>query len=776
MKKLIYLFAAMLVLTACPGVTPEVPEYTLDVTPSELSFTSPDEASLPLTIKSNANWTISVSNGASWCQPSAFSGKGDATIQVKVTANTVTSPRSASISVSASGGLNKSVSVSQAAGKESPSQTETITLEASPKAWDGQKRADITYQLLVYSFADGRGGDRWGDLKGVTDHLDYLNDLGVSALWLSPIQPATSYHGYNVNDYFAIDSHLGTEDDFKTLIAGAGAKGIDIYMDYVLNHSGKGNKWFTEATSTVGSSYRSWYVISDDPASDVAAGKIDNYAGASGPGMGTWHKIGIGAGYKGRLHFKLDWSGSTKTVTVTTSDAAPRSSNPSASKWLWIGEVGAVGLYETSSNIFEITLEVDTDWGFLVRSASGNDWSVGTKWGTPSGGKAIVFGTPFTLAANSASFDPGNIVFSNESTNYFASFDSGMPDLNYGPYSTASTHPCFKALAESADKWINMGVNGLRLDAVIWIYQNQTEANVSFLKQWYDRCNATYKARGGKGELYMVGEAWCDNATQAASYYKGLPSNFNFWYWYTLKDRINNKKGNDFASTIIGFREQFKANRSDFIDAIKLSNHDEDRAGNDLGRSADKEKLAAAVLLTSPGKPYIYQGEELGYWGNKGGGDEYVRTPIKWTKTGTVADAALDGKIDNSMLSESISVEAQQADAASILNVYKTFARLRNSYASLASGEMSAHPVFNSNNSRYAAIGAWYRTLGSEKTLVVHNFSNNKISASFGTEDLSRVIGLCGGGFLKTTKTGGVVTDNTLTLNGYSSVVFLIQE
>ena len=62
--------------------------------------------------------------------------------------------------------------------------------------WDGTKRADITYQLLVYSFADS-DGDGIGDFKGIQQHLDYFDALGVNALWLSPVHPSASYHGYD---------------------------------------------------------------------------------------------------------------------------------------------------------------------------------------------------------------------------------------------------------------------------------------------------------------------------------------------------------------------------------------------------------------------------------------------------------------------------------------------------------------------------------------------------------------------------------------------------
>ena len=71
------------------------------------------------------------------------------------------------------------------------------------QAWDNRKRADISYQLLVYSFADGNG-DKVGDLPGLTRRLDYIDALGASAVWLSPIHPAASYHGYDVLDYEAV--------------------------------------------------------------------------------------------------------------------------------------------------------------------------------------------------------------------------------------------------------------------------------------------------------------------------------------------------------------------------------------------------------------------------------------------------------------------------------------------------------------------------------------------------------------------------------------------
>lgn len=112
-----------------------------------------------------------------------------------------------------------------------------IDVAASSANWDGEKRADISYQLLVYSFADSNG-DKCGDIRGLITKLDYLNDLGIKAIWLSPIHPAMSYHGYDVTDYSGLNPQYGTMADFEELVTKAHSLGIKIYLDYVMNHTG----------------------------------------------------------------------------------------------------------------------------------------------------------------------------------------------------------------------------------------------------------------------------------------------------------------------------------------------------------------------------------------------------------------------------------------------------------------------------------------------------------------------------------------------------------
>lgn len=158
------------------------------------------------------------------------------------------------------------------------------------------------YHIWVKSFADS-DSDGCGDFKGIESKLDYIqNDLGCSGIWLSPIfecdckikSKSGNMHGYDVIDYYAVNSYFGTEDDLVSLINACHKKNIKIIFDFVPNHTGKGNQWFKDSSGGENGK-KDWYLWSDTKLS-------------WDPGMGsteTWHKNPSGNDY----YYAAFWEG-----------------------------------------------------------------------------------------------------------------------------------------------------------------------------------------------------------------------------------------------------------------------------------------------------------------------------------------------------------------------------------------------------------------------------------------------------------------------------------
>ena len=123
---------------------------------------------------------------------------------------------------------------------------------------------DNWYEIFVRSFYDS-DGDRVGDLNGITAKLDYLKDLGIGGIWLMPIHPSPSYHGYDVTDYYGVNPEYGTLDDFANLLSEAHARGIRVILDMVFNHTSNEHPWFQSARNDENSSYRNYYNWSAEP-------------------------------------------------------------------------------------------------------------------------------------------------------------------------------------------------------------------------------------------------------------------------------------------------------------------------------------------------------------------------------------------------------------------------------------------------------------------------------------------------------------------------------
>jgi alpha-glucosidase len=141
------------------------------------------------------------------------------------------------------------------------------------------------YQIYPRSFADS-DGDGVGDLRGVLSHLDYLAELGVSAVWLSPIFPSPmADFGYDVSDYCDIDPVFGTLDDLDVLVTGCHARGIRVVLDWVLNHTSDRHPWFLASRSGRDHPRRDWYVWRDGA---PGGGPPNNWVSAFAAAGSAW--------------------------------------------------------------------------------------------------------------------------------------------------------------------------------------------------------------------------------------------------------------------------------------------------------------------------------------------------------------------------------------------------------------------------------------------------------------------------------------------------------
>lgn len=154
----------------------------------------------------------------------------------------------------------------------------TAATTVDPATWTGLPAASepqwwndcVFYEVFVRSFRDS-DGDGVGDLRGLIERLDYLNDgdpatrtdLGVTGIWLMPVAESPSYHGYDVVNYTLVDPEYGTNEDFLELMAACRARGIRVIVDFVVNHTSSRHPWFVSASADRMSPYRDFYVWKD---------------------------------------------------------------------------------------------------------------------------------------------------------------------------------------------------------------------------------------------------------------------------------------------------------------------------------------------------------------------------------------------------------------------------------------------------------------------------------------------------------------------------------
>jgi len=176
---------------------------------------------------------------------------------------------------------------------------------APPAAPDAWWRDRVFYEIFVRSFSDSTTGplanDGVGDFQGLIERLDYLNDgdpatrsdLGVTGIWLMPISPSPSYHGYDVTDYYDIHPQYGTRDDFRRFLAECHKRGIRVIVDLVLNHSSSRHPKFERALRG-DPAFRDWYIF-------VAPDEVPQVRGPWE--QQVWHEA------NGQHYYGIFWSG-----------------------------------------------------------------------------------------------------------------------------------------------------------------------------------------------------------------------------------------------------------------------------------------------------------------------------------------------------------------------------------------------------------------------------------------------------------------------------------
>lgn len=488
----------------------------------------------------------------------------------------------------------------------------------------------IVYQIYPRSFKDNNN-DGIGDLNGIIEKLDYLNDgtkdsLGIDAIWLSPIykSPMADF-GYDISDYYDIDSIFGNLNTFEKLISEAHKRNIKVIMDFVANHTSSRHPWFVESSSSKHNPKRDWYI----------------------------------------------WK-----------DPKPDGSPPNN----WISEFG------------------------------GSAWKYDKKTGQY----------------------------------YLHKFLSQQPDLNW------FNPKVVKEIKNVLRYWVKKGVDGFRLDAIAHLAKDEqfrddppnpdyipgkdnphksllhvnSRSNLDVIPIIEEFCNVIGK------ENFMVGEI-SPTLEELANFYQACVEKIHIPFNFNLIDLPWNAKAFqrfiDTYDQIIG-----PDNLSNYV----LGNHDQPRVSSRIGK--DKARVAAMLLFTLRGMPFIYYGEELGMEDAKipldkildppgknlaefKAGRDPERTPMQWNKKPNAGFSKRKPWLPVNKNYQKINVESELVDARSMLILYRKLIHYRKSSQALLKGS------YHSLDAGDSSVFYFLRKLEGEKVLILLNFSaqNKTVSLNF---------------------------------------------
>ncbi|HUP47460.1 MAG TPA: alpha-amylase family glycosyl hydrolase [Thermoanaerobaculia bacterium] len=290
---------------------------------------------------------------------------------------------------------------------------------------------------------------------------------------------------------------------------------------------------------------------------------------------------------------------------------------------------------------------------------------------------------------------------------YYGAFWSGMPDVNF-------RNPDAKAeMFRVARHWLGQGVDGYRLDATRYLVETGPgeagQADTAETHQVLRELSA--EVRRIRPDAILVAENTVD-APALAKYFDSIPMNFNFPLSYAIVEGVKSGNAQRIHQTL---SETIRLFPPGIIDTPFLTNHDQTRIATVLGNHPGKLRNAAAILLTLPGMPFIYYGEEVGLQNGPTPADESKRTPMPWTAsggftTGTPWMAYAPGLAVNN-------VTSQSGDPESLLSYYRNWIAARKRSDGLAKGDV--RPLETGSQ-----ILTFVRDSGRERVLVAHNVSS----------------------------------------------------
>jgi maltose alpha-D-glucosyltransferase/alpha-amylase len=516
-------------------------------------------------------------------------------------------------------------------------QETSAVLSQDEKLW---YKDAVIYQLHVRTFCDSNG-DGVGDFRGLTGKLDYLQELGINAIWLLPFFPSPLRDdGYDIADYNSVHPAYGSLQDFKDFLAAAHKRRIRVITEMVVNHTSDQHPWFQEARRSRENAKRDWYVWSDTDSRYQAA----------------------------------------RIIFVDTE----------MSNWAW---------------------------------------------------------------------DPISKSY------YWHRFFSHQPDLNYD-------NPAVReAIWEVMKFWLDIGVDGFRLDAVPYLVErdgtsceNLPETH-AIIRDFRGRMDAAYPGK------MLLAEANQRPADVRA--YFGNGDEFHMAFHFPLMPRMFLAVKLEDRKPIIEILEQTPQIPDTCQWCIFLRNHDEltletvtdiERAYMYDEYAVDKAmrinlgirrrlapmmendrrrvELLTGLLLSMPGTPIIYYGDEIGMGDNVYLGDRNgVRTPMQWNGGWNAGFSSADPErlysplISNPVYGyQAINVDSQTRSAHSLLSWTKSVIQTRNAFRVFSRGSIE---FLNPSNHR---VLAYVRCLGEEKVLVVNNLASSAQAVELNLQEYKKHI------------------------------------